>query len=540
MAAPRRLHLPTLVIALATLAVFAVHLRAWSFICDDAYISFRYAANFAEGGELAYNLAPLERVEGYTNPLWVFVLALGHGLGLDLASWASALCATASGLALLCCVGLTRELVPPAAREGGGPLGLLFVAAAWLVATPEFVVWGSGGLEGSFALVLGLGAALACARGRLAWTAGLAMAALLTRLDALIWLAPSLGGLWFISGRARSEETSARHRLRALAIFALPLLVHLIFRRVYYEAWLPNTWAVKGSGAALRMDWGVAYLRAWALGSGVLVLLPLLPLGWRRSWPLLLGASANLAWGWWVGGDFMAYGRFLLPATTLMAIAGAVALAHVVVRASEGRWGRSSPHAARIGLAVALLLAGLQAWRIPARLAADRERAWLDERWESVDGMQQFAAVRRAAGARMASELPADTRASVGAAGAFPFASGFFAFDAYGLVDPGVAQLEAAKIRGRVRPGHQFHAPLSYLRAREPDLMCHIGWASSEGPPPPREAARRAGRGWTWYCAQTGPIEDPRRPEGLPNHWYCCPAAPEFGAGLEAPEEGRP
>ena len=38
---------------------------------DDAYISFRYARNLAEGLGFVYNAG--ERIEGYTNFLWVFL-----------------------------------------------------------------------------------------------------------------------------------------------------------------------------------------------------------------------------------------------------------------------------------------------------------------------------------------------------------------------------------------------------------------------------------------------------------------------------------
>ncbi len=43
------------------------------FIQDDAYTSFRYAKNFAEGDGLVFNKG--ERVEGYTNFLWVIILS---------------------------------------------------------------------------------------------------------------------------------------------------------------------------------------------------------------------------------------------------------------------------------------------------------------------------------------------------------------------------------------------------------------------------------------------------------------------------------
>ena len=59
---------------------FLLQARAWAFLCDDAFISFRYAVNLAHAGALEYNVG--ERVEGYTNFLWVVLLGLGEALGL--------------------------------------------------------------------------------------------------------------------------------------------------------------------------------------------------------------------------------------------------------------------------------------------------------------------------------------------------------------------------------------------------------------------------------------------------------------------------
>ena len=53
--------------------VLGIHVRTYWFLTDDAYISFRYARNFAQGHGLVFNVgAP--PVEGYTNFLWVVVL----------------------------------------------------------------------------------------------------------------------------------------------------------------------------------------------------------------------------------------------------------------------------------------------------------------------------------------------------------------------------------------------------------------------------------------------------------------------------------
>ena len=55
----------------------------WDFIVDDAYISFRYAKNFAEGQGLVYNPGEAP-VEGYTNLLWTLLLSLPARMGISL------------------------------------------------------------------------------------------------------------------------------------------------------------------------------------------------------------------------------------------------------------------------------------------------------------------------------------------------------------------------------------------------------------------------------------------------------------------------
>jgi hypothetical protein len=57
------------------------HALMFDFVNDDAYISFRYARNLAEHGQLVFNLG--ERVEGFTNFLWTVLLAGGIKLGLS-------------------------------------------------------------------------------------------------------------------------------------------------------------------------------------------------------------------------------------------------------------------------------------------------------------------------------------------------------------------------------------------------------------------------------------------------------------------------
>ena len=58
---------------LGVLVLFGSHVRLYYWLCDDAFISFRYARNLVNGDGLVFNRG--ERVEGYTNFLWILELA---------------------------------------------------------------------------------------------------------------------------------------------------------------------------------------------------------------------------------------------------------------------------------------------------------------------------------------------------------------------------------------------------------------------------------------------------------------------------------
>jgi len=52
---------------------------------EDAYIAYRYVQNFVEGNGLTFN--PGEKVEGYSDFLWVVLIALVNKIsGLDIPS----------------------------------------------------------------------------------------------------------------------------------------------------------------------------------------------------------------------------------------------------------------------------------------------------------------------------------------------------------------------------------------------------------------------------------------------------------------------
>jgi arabinofuranosyltransferase len=531
----RRVQPSTLVLAAAVAIAFFVHAGAWAFLCDDAFISFRYARNLAQHGELVFNVGvtPPERVEGYTNFAWVILLAAFSRLGFEphvVAPTLTRLGAFASLVAVTALVAVARRRRTSCSR----PLESIdLVPALLLVASPELMVWAHGGLETSIAAASCVGAMAAWMGGRIVLAAALAAGAGLTRPDALLPIA-AFGLAWsFVVG----SVTLWRHRLAvvrrvpwrtiviATVVFCVPLVSHLLWRRVYYGAWVPNTFAIKAHGALLRDTHGVAYVQAWIAAVHLVWLAPLLLAVRPRHLCLLVPMAAVIGYGWSVGGDFMAYGRFFVVATVLLAGVVGWVLADVL------DWlGRASPrgrvgwHAGGLGLALALTLGlGLDA---RARWAADRAKptGWIEGKWEGVTAMDRFARVGLAVGAWMREHLPAQTLISVGAAGAVPYASGLPVVDAFGLVDPHLARMPAVKPHTgpRARPGHQLFAPPSYIRDRDPDLLCHVG---HRGPrrPSERHAHPAFSRGYAWACIEPDPIPDATEDSGwFEVGYYCC------------------
>ena len=434
------------------------------------------------------------------------LLAAGHWLGAApdvLAPWLTQLGALA-GLVMVCL--LSRGL------RGGWPM----LPALLLALSPEYMVWAHGGLETSLAAALALGAMAAVAGKR--WRiAGIATAlAGLTRPDTLLPIGLFVA-TWLIV-HARKRWPGWRALVGAGALAAGPLLLHLLWRHAYYGEWLPNTWHVKQVGGLLRGTYGVWYVEAWAVGVGLVGLVPLLPWLRARHLVLVVPVLGTAAYAWGIGGDFMAYGRFLVVATALVAVLFAWLLA------DAGVWLRTRtrvPVAEMLALAAAGWLASTTYGRWREDLATPT--GWLGGRWEGVAAMDRFARERVHVGRWMADHLPTDTWLTVGAAGALPYTSGLQAVDVFGLTDPWPRRVPTLRPSSRGRPGHQLMAPLAELRVHDPDLYCHLGHVGPKVPPQAAAVTRGLGPEVRWACVTPGPVADAREASGVLDLGnYCC------------------
>ena len=333
---------------LAVAALLAVAHCLWfaGFLVDDAAISFSYARNIAHG--LGAVLTPgAERVEGYSNFLWVMLLAGGIRLGAN-----PALLAHGLG-ALLCVVTvLGTARLCHALRGAADPLD---GAAACLVALLSPVAyWSMSGLEGGLyaALVVWSVVRLVVEHDRpdaLPWSAFLVAAAALTRPD-------GAGLLLVASGVV---VVRGRRRVTWLVLALGPVVAHEAWRYWYYAWPLPNTFYAKVHGVLRPRDLvdvrspGWMYVREfmsrywlWALLlPSALALVP--GRRWTRRFVVVLVLFVLVLFPVYARGDWMSEGRFLVAALPLLC-----ALAMVGVdRLGARRWVRAIP-----GVAVVVLL----------------------------------------------------------------------------------------------------------------------------------------------------------------------------------------
>ncbi|MBN1770531.1 MAG: hypothetical protein JXB32_04655 [Deltaproteobacteria bacterium] len=340
---------------------------------DDMYIFLRYAANLAHGDGLVYN--PGERVEGFSSPVWVLLLALGELLGTGGLGWAKLL---ALGAVAALFVGIYRF-----ARERlalGAPAALL--ACAFSALDSYLVSWSLWGLETPLFLALMLWTAVLLGRvadggaTRRTTLAGGAVAGLfaLSRPEAPLFLA-ALGAAALLEPL---RLPAVRERLRRLwlpgAVALALFLAWLLFRRTYYGLWWPHTYYAKQltgfHWSHLAPLWsqgagGLERIFVW----GGLALAALLAVRRRTLVPLLVALAA----GWFTATaflDWMPNVRHLLPLYVVLPFGWAWAAERAAAwrRNDATGWCARAPGRAAAAAAVLVLLgAGLGIARTDAR-----------------------------------------------------------------------------------------------------------------------------------------------------------------------------
>jgi hypothetical protein len=284
--------------------------RYW-WLADDAMISMRYAHNLADGHGLVWNPGG-ERVEGFSNPLWVLVMALVHLLPVPLAKTSLVIIILNIALA----VGAIPLIVRLVREIGGGVLAVGVTLTVYVMSN-SVMVWTLAGSETILLMVLLLLATLRVLRDSARQrpsllTFGIIGLLTLVRSDAFVLAGALYGATFFrIQGSAL--------RLRSLGFIGISLLIplsYLVFRIAYYGDFLPNTAYLKVMAWDGRLMSGLGYVGEVVVRFMPLILIVAATLAWRPvSFPLVvwLPLLLQILYIGYVGGDVFPMFRLLVP-----------------------------------------------------------------------------------------------------------------------------------------------------------------------------------------------------------------------------------
>lgn len=433
-------------------------------VIDDAFISFRYATNLAQGNGLVFN--PGERVEGYTNFLWTVLLALSQRAGLEIV-WAAKLwAALAAAGSLLALYALGKSLFASTqARWLALVAPLVFAATA---CEARYVASGMETLFFGFWLVLGTALCLREAEPLLVGSV-FALAAL-TRPEGVFYFGLVWGYCLFLQRLPGGGKYSRRAGvIRLLLGFGLLYAVYFLWRYSYYGYPFPNTYYAKTggfSGARLERGWEtlLQVIQRWQIGLALGLAALSLP-GWRlqRAW-LLVGSmvAATLAYFVYVGGDFIVWfgPRFLMPMYPFLLL-----LVVEGIRQLAG-WKRFRPRLRQIAggtLLACLLVLAWTGW--PGRYFSLPNFATQMRAWKEL-------------GLWIEAHTPPQSRMATDAAGLIPYYSRRYTLDMFGLTDAHIAHVDIPGF-GSGTAAHEKTDPL-YILAQQPDCIAST-WMDEQG-----------------------------------------------------------
>lgn len=308
--------LPHILVATIVLsfAGYTWYQHAWIF--EDAFITFRVIDNFIHGEGLRWNVT--ERVQVFTHPLWLFLLAPAYFLSREVIL-------TASTISALCTLAMIVSLYASKLyRSSLLTSGLILV----LCVTKTFPTYSSSGFENPLShlliclfCILILRDGVSASPFLAALLAGLSM---LARPDTGLLYIPTLAAICLAQKRC----------IRWVVLGLVPIIGWEIFSLFYYGVFVPNTALAKiphgiSRLVILRQGWAyVMDLFSKDLLAASIISLPFLyflttapqsrPHGemrwWRNRYTLLnAGIVAYCMYVVSIGGDYLSYRFWSVP-----------------------------------------------------------------------------------------------------------------------------------------------------------------------------------------------------------------------------------
>jgi hypothetical protein len=313
------------------------------FIQDDAFISFRYIKNFVDGHGLVFNIG--EKVEGYTNLLWVLILSglLSVNIGIE---EASQILSVLFGVVVLFAtyklsesmrVNDSIEVKKERKSDKNISEGYFdLIAPIMLVFTSSFIFWAVSGMETTMFISF-------CLLGLYFYISGknknsfdykyplFFLLATLTRPEGLYFFGLVIVHK-FIYSLINNKQTFLKdffsaNSIKTYLVYIMPVLAYFAVRYSYYGYLFPNTYYAKTGFSSAYLNAGIDYFTNFLnsyMVYGAMLVLPLF-LFKRKEFRFevtlfYLIIFAFLAYVISVGGDVLKQNRFFLPILPLIYI----------------------------------------------------------------------------------------------------------------------------------------------------------------------------------------------------------------------------
>jgi len=329
------------------IALFISNMLDVRFIQDDAYTSLRYVKNFLEGKGLVFNEG--ERVEGYTNFLWIMILSgigfLNHNLNLvlDLDMTAQYM-SIISSIGVLILTYILSKLINRRSESKSTSAKFInelknLLPVLLLAFSTPMIYWGVSAMETNLFVSLILLSIIFYINGgkdkpNLAFVTVSVLNSLLRPEGLIFFILIISHKILFniLERRERGKKNSIsiifdKITRKEILLFIVPLIIYFAFRLVYYGYPLPNTFYAKTEFTFQFLQRGINYFYDFArsyLLYGFVLILPVVlsknKITFREFtllfWITILWIVIVIL----IGGDVLPIHRFFLPIMPIILI----------------------------------------------------------------------------------------------------------------------------------------------------------------------------------------------------------------------------
>lgn len=463
--------------ALAVTVIFLLALGFHNrFILDDAFISFRYAENFAQGHGLIWNIGDTEPVEGYTNFLWTLLMVPAAALNVNPIFWSMFLGFIFGSGTLLFTYYVSLRITRSrfAALLSVVLLGTNYTYSSYITGGLETQLQTFLVIVSAYVSIVLLDRSSDAKPARILYPllSILFSLAVLTRLDSiLICIVLFLA----LSRSIYTSQECFNEKLIKVAMLIMPGVFivgsWLLLKYFYYGDILPNTYYVKAAGK-LSLLRGLFYTASFFFDYGLFPFLVLAAFYFRKvflkfNFTIIL-VSSIFIWILYVikvSGDFMEF-RFFVPIMPFLYI-----LVTISILFMPGWKERTTSVIFLLSLSFfhAVTFTGSRGIESIRQLNA-----------HIVDENQDWQKVGCVLGDIFSGASPSVV-ISTTAAGAIPYYSKLPTIDMLGLNDKWIAR---SGVIIDDRPGHTCYATISYLTDSKVNLVIGHPQVKEKSSPP--------------------------------------------------------